>query len=266
MKIKELINKCTYGTQGYITSQEDLNKIEELIIYNFDIIDQFKRVIVATNYDGDWKDKNRAMWERYFANVHFIDLEENRGYSHGYLDLENAIVDYCKANDYKWLCKVQNDTVLTENIWKYEIPETYLADFYYMNGFSYETLEKHNFNFTSLDNTWFFPQGMFYIINVEAIDYMHDKTSLDEYYDRILAIENYNGKIWEYYPEFQCELMIANVVLRNKLRLHHLLEGELYKKLFDMIKMYRVGDPSHKNIMIQGICHFHFNKNQVIEI
>jgi hypothetical protein len=263
MNIKELINKCTYGTQGYITSQEDLHKIEELIIYNFDVIDQFKNVIVATNYDGDWKDKNREMWSKYFADVTFIDLEENRGYSHGDLDLENAIVDYCKANDIKWLCKVQNDTVFTEDIWKYEVPE---VDFYYMNGFSYETLYKHNFDYESMYSTWFFPQGMFYIINVEAIDYMHDKTYLDEYYDRILNIENYNGKIWEYYPEFVCEEMIGEVADRNNLSKHHLLEDDLYKKLFDMVKMYRVGDPSHKNIMIQGICHFHFNRNQVIQI
>ena len=263
MKIKELINKCTYGTQGYITSQEDLYKIEELIIYNLDIIDQFKNIIVATNYDGDWKEANRAMWNKYFSDVTFIDLEKNRGYSHGYLDLENAIVDYCKANDIKWLCKVQNDTVLTDDIWKYEVPE---VDFYYLNGFSYETLYKHNFDFESLYNTRFFPQGMFYIINVEAIDYMHDDNELDEYYNRILGIKNYNGKIWEYYPEFVCEELIAEVVDRNNLSKHHLLEDDLYKKLFDMVKMYRVGDPSHKNIMIQGICHFHFNKNQVIQI
>jgi len=262
MNIKEIINKCTYGTQGYITSKEDLLKVEELIVYNFDIIDQFKTIIVATNYDGDFKSENRAMWEKYFSNVHFIDLEENRGYSHGYLDLENAIVDYCKANGIIWLCKVQNDTVLTEDIWKYEVPE---ADFYYINGFSYETLHNHKFDFESMYNTWFFPQGAFYIINVEAIDYMHDKTYLDEYYNRILNIENYNSKIWEYYPEFVCELLIAEAVERNNLTKHHLLENDLYRKLFDMVRMYKVGDPSHKNIMIQGICHFHF-RDTIIQI
>lgn len=92
MNIKEIINKCTYGTQGYITSQEDLYKVEELIIYNLDIIDQFKNVIVATNYDGDWKEANREMWSKYFADVTFIDLDKNRGYSHGYLHGINIIL------------------------------------------------------------------------------------------------------------------------------------------------------------------------------
>jgi len=32
-----------------------------------------------------------------------------------------------------------------------------------------------------------------------------------------------------------------------------------------MVRMYKVGDPSHKNIMIQGICHFHF-RDTIIQI
>jgi hypothetical protein len=34
----------------------------------------------------------------------------------------------------------------------------------------------------------------------------------------------------------------------------------------DVIKDYQLHDPSHKNIMIEGICHFHFNDKQITQI
>jgi hypothetical protein len=36
--------------------------------------------------------------------------------------------------------------------------------------------------------------------------------------------------------------------------------------LYDTIKHYKIGDPSHKNIMIEGVCHFQYPEQLIIEI
>ena len=261
--MKDLLKKCVYGTQGYIASQEDIDKVESYLKYNLDIISIFSKVIVATNYGGDYQRQYSAMWKKYFPEVILIDLEKNRGHSHGYLDLENAIIHYCKNNNIKWLCKVQNDTILTPDIFKYDLPP---SDFYYINGFSMETLHNYQYDFEMFNMDWFFPQGVFYIINVGKVEHAHDETYLDECYDQIQNIEGYNNKIWEYIPNFECEKFIAKLATQNNMTTHHLLGKELYNKLFNLVKLNRIGDPSHKNIMIQGICHFHFPHDPVLEI
>ena len=34
----------------------------------------------------------------------------------------------------------------------------------------------------------------------------------------------------------------------------------------EIITTYKIGDPSHKNLIIDGICHFQFPEQQVLEI
>jgi len=50
MLTKELINKSTYGTIGYISSQEDIDTLEQYLIYNLPVLKEFKHIVVATNY------------------------------------------------------------------------------------------------------------------------------------------------------------------------------------------------------------------------
>jgi hypothetical protein len=50
MNLKQLINKSVYGTIGYISSQDDLNLLEQYILYNLPVLKEFKKIIVATNY------------------------------------------------------------------------------------------------------------------------------------------------------------------------------------------------------------------------
>jgi hypothetical protein len=45
-----------------------------------------------------------------------------------------------------------------------------------------------------------------------------------------------------------------------------LIPKEKYLSLLQVIKEYNIHDSSHKNIMIEGICHFQYPEQPVIEI
>jgi hypothetical protein len=163
MVLKNLINKSIYGGMGYISSQEDLDLLEQYILYNLPVLKEFKQVIVATNYGSPLQKENTQIWKKYFPNCIILNSEINRGHNHGYIDLENLIFDWCKENQKEWLCKVSNDIIIQEFILKKEIKE---ADFYYLNGIGYGGMIKYDFDFDRIINEEFYPQGNFYLMNV----------------------------------------------------------------------------------------------------
>lgn len=266
MLIKELINKSVYGTIGYISSQEDINTLEQYIIYNLPILKEFKQIVVATN----WKELNLNlinmhidMWKNYFPNVKLIDNKINRGHNHGYADLDNLIINYCKENNIDWLCKSANDTILMDGILKKEIPE---VDFYYLNGIGFGAMGKYDFDFDKIITEEFFPQTNFYFINVSKVDYLTDRDYLDETYQYIQSLKNYNGKIWEHIAGWECEGFLNKCVTRNLLTKFHLISPKKYNTLLNFIKDKVIHDPSHKNILIEGICHLHSPNLPIIQI
>ena len=107
MVIRELINKSVYGTIGYISSKEDINKLEQYILYNLSILKEFKQIIIATNYsDIDLLcDSNKELWTKYFPECILINSYINRGHNHGNADLDNILFNHCKQNSIEWLCK-----------------------------------------------------------------------------------------------------------------------------------------------------------------
>jgi hypothetical protein len=265
MLAKELINKSVYGTIGYISSQEDIDTLEQYIIYNLPVLKEFKHIIVATNYkefDLNLINRHIDMWERYFPNVRLIDNEVNRGHNHGYADLDNLIFDFCKKSNINWLCKSANDTILMSDFLEKEIPE---ADFYYLNGVGYGGMVPFNFDFDKIIEEAFYPQTNFYFINVSKIDYLNDKQFLDETYNYIQTIINYNGRIWEYVKGWSCEDFLKNCIARNNLSKHHLIPLNKYHILLQHIKDNIIHDCSHKNLLIEGICHMHY-KEQLMTI
>lgn len=262
MLLKEIINKSYYGVIGYVSSNEDLTVIEQYILHNLPVLKEFKQIIVTTNYSGDYQTQNAQLWEKYLPGCIIIDSEVNRGHNHGNADLDNLIFDYCKKENIEWLCKSANDIILSESILTKEVDE---AEFYYLDGISYEDLYLNNFNYNSILNTHFHPQTNFYLINVSKCDYLNDKKYLDETFEQIKYIPNYNGKIWEYIDDWSCEGFLRKCVERNNLKKYYLAKNN-HNKLCDTIKMYQIGDPSHKNIMIEGICHFHFKNQNILEI
>ena len=263
MNLKQLINRSWYGTIGCISSEDDLTRMEQYILYSLEVLKEFDNIIVATNYNGDFQEQNTQIWRKYFPNCIILDLPVNRGHNFGTADLDNKVFDYCKENDIEWLCKGANDVLFQEKLFNIEIEE---SDFYYMNGFSFETISNNHFNSELLDKFHFTPQTNFYFLNISKTDYLTDEEYLDETYDQVLKIPNYNNKPWEYITNWSCEHFLAECVERNNLNKHHLLKGELYEKLFHLVSINKIGDPSHKNIFIQGICHFQFPDHPIVEI
>ena len=263
MLLKKLINKSVYGTIGYITSQDDIDLLESYILYNLPVLKEFKQIVIATNYGSPFQTENFELWKKYFPDCIVIDSELNRGHNHGYTDLDNLVFDWCKENNEEWLCKGANDVVFKDSILEKEVDD---ADFYYMNGIGYGGMVKYNFDFDKIIKEDFYPQTNFYFINVYKTDFLNDKTFLNETYEYIKTIPDYNGKIWEYIQGWSCENLLKECIKRNNLPKLHLISLEKYRILLQVIKDNVIHDCSHKNIMIEGICHFPYPESQIIEI
>jgi|TARA_B110000914_G_C15484624_1_gene457387 hypothetical protein len=264
MKLKQLINKTYYGSVSYVGSLEDLNTIEQYILFNTPTLKEFKNIIVATNYSGDFQSLNTKLWKKHFPDCILIDLDENRGHSFGTADLDNAIINYCHSNNIDWVCKSSQDIIIEPSI--LEIPIKDGNDFYYMNGIGYGGMVKYNFNLDRIINEDFYPQTNFYFINTSKIDYLNNEEYINSTYNTMRNIPNYNGKIWEHIEGWSCEDFLKNCVIRNKLSKHHLVSSEKYRILLNMVKTKQIHDSSHKNIMIEGICHFQSPNQPVIVI
>ena len=265
--MKFLINNSVYGTIGYISSKDDLDLLEQYIIYNLPVLKEFKKIVVAVNYGkGAYPSLallSNKLWTKYFPNCSYFNNPVNRGHNFGTADLDNILFQYCKSYNYEWLCKSSNDTLLQSSVLDKEIDE---ADFYYLNGIGYGGMEKYNYDFNRIINEDFYPQTNFYFINVSKTDYLNDKSYLDITYDYIKTIPDYNGKIWEYIQGWSCEGFLKQCVERNNLKKHHLISEEKYTQLLNAVKQYQIHDSSHKNIMIEGICHFQYPNQQILEI
>lgn len=261
MQIKDLVNKSWYSTTGYIKNENDLIILESYIKYNLTFLKKFKGIITSINYSSpDLCIKNKETWSKYFDNVIQLECPVNRGYNFGVADLDNQIIDYCKENNIDWVCKSDNDIILDLSFLETNIEE---SDFYYINGVGFGGLQAYEFKFDEVIENDFFPQTNFYFIDTSKIDYLNDKNYLDETYNYVNSLENYNGKIWEYVEGWTCERFLANCVNRNNLNKFHLIDNQTYLKLLKHIYDNRIIDCSYKNIMVKGVCHYHFTEAPV---
>lgn len=263
MNLKALINQSVYGTIGHVSSQEDISLLESYIVHNLPILREFKQIVVATNYSSELQDQNTKLWRGYFPNCVLLDSKVNRGHNFGTADLDNLVFDWCKENGEEWLCKGANDVILEVSLLDLQVEE---ADLYYLNGISYETLALNNFNYSEIYHKYFYPQTNFYIVNVGKCDYLTDKKYLDETYAYSKTITNYNGKIWEYVQGWSCEDFLKQCAIRNNLNTQYILTEEVHERLCQAVERFRIGDPSHKNILIEGVCHLQFPDQTVIHI
>lgn len=262
MNLKQLINKSVYGTIGYISSQEDIDLLEQYLIYNLPVLQEYKWVIVATNFkDKSLISKHNDVWGKYL-DCTLLTSKINRGHNFGTADLDNLIFDYCKENNIEWLCKSANDVILDKEVLDIEIEE---ADFYYLNGISYEDLYLNKFDYNYLANNHFYPQTNFYFINTSKIEFLNNKDYINHTYEYIKTIFNYNGKVWEYIEGWSCENFLKQTVTIHDLKKSYLTKNK-HNQLCETINLYKIGDPSHKNIMIQGICHYQFNNQNILKI
>lgn len=263
MILSDVISKSYYGSVGHISSQKDIDVLEQYIVYNLPVLQHFKNVIAANNYtDLSLVEKTENIWKKYFPNSIQINNKISRGHSFGAADNDDSIFDYCKLNNIEWLCKSANDIILNPGVLNKQIEE---ADFYYLNGIGYGGMVKYSFDFGRIMNEDFYPQTNFYFINVSKTDYLNDKEHVTEIYNKIKNISDYNGKAWEYGFR-SCETLLSECVKRNNLLKYHLIPGGKYLHLLQFIKQYNIHDSSHKNIMIENICHYHFNDQETIKI
>jgi len=269
MNLKQIINKSAYGTIGYVGVENDLVKIDKYFAYNREVIDQYAHIIIATNFDSEEHiDIHNMMCKHHFPNCILLNSTNNRGHNFGTADLDNTIFNYCKENNIEWLCKSANDMVIHDELLNKEIGE---ADFYYLCGFGYAGfLPPYNYTIETviqaIDNgEYFYPQTNFFFINVSKTDYINDKQYINDTY-KVTSIPGYNGKVWEYIKDWSCEAFLKQCVERNNLSKYHLVSKDKYIKLLNAVKQNKLRDPSHKNIMINGICHFQFPKDKIIII
>jgi hypothetical protein len=261
--LKNLIYKSVYGTIGYIASQDDLDLLEQYILHNLPVLKEFKQIVVATNYGSPLQNENTQLWRTFFPDCIILDSEVNRGHNFGTADLDNMVFDWCKENNEEWLCKSANDIILQESILEKQVEE---ADFYYLNGIGYGGMIPYDFDFDKIISEDFYPQTNFYFMNIKKTDYINNKEFLNKTYNYMQTIPNYNGKIWEYIEGWTCEDFLKQCVERNNLSKYHLIPKEKYLSLLQIVKDYNTHDCSHKNMIIEGICHFQHPKQSVIEI
>ena len=263
MLLKELINKSWYGSIGYINSNSDIELLGSYLLHNQLVLDEFEGHIFAFTYNELNEEYLENTISSLYPDAIIIYLDENRGHNFGTADLDNVVFDICKDLEVEWLCKASNDIILQPEVLGIPIQE---ADFYYMDGIGYGGMVNWDFDFDKIQNEYFYPQTNFYFINVSKTDYLTDKDYINKTYNQIQSIENYNGKIWEYIQDWTCEDFLKQCVERNKLLKYHLIPQKTFIKLLELIKQNQIHDCSHKNIMIEGICHYQYSNQNIIII
>ena len=263
MLLKELVNKSWYGSIGYIENRDSIDLLGSYLLHNKPVLDEFKGHIFIFTYKELDDEYLETVISSTLPDALILYLGENRGHNFGTADLDNVVFDVCKDLEIEWLCKTSIDVILQPEVLDIPIQE---ADFYYMNGIGYGGMEKYNFDNTKIIFEDFFPQTNFYFINVSKTDYLNDEKYLDETYKYIQSIDNYNGKIWEYIQGWECEGSLRECVERNNLSKYHLINPNTYIKLLELIKQNQIHDCSHKNIMINGVCHFQFPNNLITHL
>ena len=262
MNLKSLINKSWYGSIGFINNDSDIELLGSYLLHNKLVLDEYKGHIFTFTYNELNKEYLTEVIHSIYPEAIISILDENRGHNFGTADLDNAVFDMCKSLGIEWLCKTSTDIILQPEVLNISIQE---ADFYYMNGIGYGGMVKYNFDNERIINEDFYPQTNFYFIDTTKVDYLYDKEYVDDTYNFIQNLENYSGRVWEHIEGWTCEDFLKKCVIRNNLSKYHLVPQKTYVRLLEYIKQYQIHDCSHKNIMIEGICH-HQNPEQKITI
>ncbi len=258
MKFAEILRNCVFGTIGYVGSRDHLARAEWHIRRNLPILREFLRIIVATNFPSGGELElavaNRAMWRSFFPDCVVLDSKRNRGHAIGAADLDNMLFDHCKAKGIEWLCKGTNDILLGPSVLEIEVRA---ADFFFLNAIAFTAMRKYKFDFEAIRSNLFFPQTNFYVINVAKTDYLVGKRFLDSSHAIVQAIPGFDGRIWEHIPNWSNENLLRNCVLRNGLTRYHLMDEALFLRVLQCVKEHEIDDCSHKNLEMNGICHYH---------
>jgi hypothetical protein len=191
----------------------------------------------------------------------------------GTIDLEEAILKYVKRElpEVQYLWKSMDDVITTSDLLDLDVEE---AEFYYLPGFSYESIQKaggkQNLHkvYQAFDSGVYTPQTTFFILDVTNIDsiYGNDIDTKIAIYEEVKA-RNPSVKPWEvpFNIKFDCETHLGRTT--KDLKKYCLIEDQ-FEDLLDMVEVNKIGDPSHKNIYFEklGVCHYHFYKDLIYNV
>lgn len=266
MKLHSILESSAYCTIGTVNTDSDVDTLTRYILYNKEFIDNFPYKIAALN--GEMAIKAELVWKEYFNDIIVINLKRNLGHTFGTIDLDAAVIREAKCNDkIKWVWKFSNDCVITDDIFNKEV---LLADFYYFNNVGYSSLIQWNFDIPKLvsdllNGITAYPQTNFYIISTK-VDELIDIQKLEEGYN-LWKSNTSNKKPWEVVPGIDCETVLLNCTLRNKLISYQLLSSDALTKLCTFIQQSNLTDGSYKNIMfteLGNFCHYQYVDNDVL--
>lgn len=276
MKLQSLIDKSCYVTIATIT-EDSFDKLNLFMQYNADLIKQFPRVIISTNSLEDTPmrkiNQYHNTWRRLVPNCIILHSDDNRGHMFGTIDLEEAILKYVKRElpEVQYLWKSMDDVITTADILEVEVDE---AEFYYLPGFSYESIQKaggkENLRkiYDAFDSGFYTPQTPFFIIDITSIDSIYGSdidTKINIYKE--VKTRNPYVKPWEveFDIKFDCETHLGRTTKDMK---KYCLLKDQFEDLLDVIEINKIGDPSHKNIYFEklGVCHYHFYKDLIYNV
>jgi len=277
MKIKELIPKAAFGTIATIKDEFSIRKLDLFLGYNLPLISQFENVIIALNKADNVSDRvvdeYKNIWSVNVPNAVIIELQHNRGHMFGTIDLEEAILSYIKNNlpKVEYLFKSMDDVITSEILLDLEVP---ITDFYYLPGFSYESILKAGgkdnlYNiYETFESGFFTPQTTFFIVRIDGIISIYGNDIDDKYRVYTEAKKSMPEiKPWEipFDIKFDCETHLGRTV-KNMSK--HCIVLNKFKELLDLVEKIPIMDPSHKNVLFKdiGVCHYHFYEQAVYEI
>jgi hypothetical protein len=277
MILKELINRAVFATISTIKDDTTIQKLNRLMPYNYAFIDNFEHIVVAINYFPKTPyttiAEYKKAWLDNFPRVHIIDVPENKGHMFGTIHLEETILQYIKKEfpSKKYLFKSMDDVITSNNLLETTVPQ---ADFYYLPGFSCESIIKAGSKsklqdvYETHESGFWTPQTTFFILNIDDIDLLYgndidDKHSVYQEQKKISP----NIKPWEisFDIKFDCETHLGRTV-KNKTK--YCLIANKFSKLLDLVEQVPIWDPSHKNVLFTdiGVCHYHYYTSPVYEV
>ena len=267
MKLQSLIHKSCYATIATIT-KDSFDKLNFFFQYNGEFIKQFPRVIISTNSLEDTSihkvNQYHNTWRRMVPNCVILHSDKNRGHMFGTIDLEESILKHVKRElpEIQYLWKSMDDVITTTDLLDLEVEE---AEFYYLPGFSYESIQKAGGKknllntYEIFDSGFYTPQTPFFILNISSIDniYGNDIDTKTTIYEEVKA-RNPSIKPWEvpFNLKFDCETHLGRTT--KDLKKFCLLKDQ-FEDLLDMVEINKIGDPSHKGLYFKeiGVCHYH---------
>lgn len=276
MTLHSIVKDSCFASIAHIT-EDSLDKLNLFMQYNLDLIKQFPHVIISTNSPDDMSrhiiNQYHNTWFKFVPNCVVIHNPVNKGHMFGTIDLEESILNNIKKElpSIKYLWKSMDDVITTPQLLELEVEA---ADFYYLPGFSYESIikagGKDNLQriFESYESGFWTPQTTFFILNLSGINNLYgtDVDGKNLIYQEAKA-RNPFIKPWEikFDIKFDCETHLGRTT--KDLKKYCLIKDQV-KELLDMVEFNKIGDPSHKNIYFEkiGVCHYHQYKDLIYNV